>query len=481
VVLGGWPGTFASFWQRLGRAGRSGGAAAGVLVAQEDPLDHWLVTHPEELLTRPPEDAIVDATNPYLLGPTCAAPATRRRSTPRKRRAGSVRPRSSCSRRTPSPRPAPGSAERGGRWYWTSRRRPAAEVDLRSAGGANVRIVDTGTGALIGDVDEARAHRQVHAGAVYLHQGRTYRISELDLDRHHALAEEAGQLGYTTRPRSETDVRVLEELEGGWWDEVEVGLARVEVTTQVTGYEVLRLGSDEVIDRHELDLPPIELRTVAVWYAIPEEVLDAAGVAAADVPGSLHAAEHAAIGMLPLLALCDRWDIGGLSTALHPDTGRPSVFVYDGYAGGAGLAERSYHRLAEHLSLTRGTIAPAAAATAARRACSPPSAATATTRSTRPARCASSTCCSPARLGGSGARPVPRGSADGEPQPAPQVQADRGHQQPTGDGDGDPVRVGQRPEERAVAVTGRAEEDLVVGPRFGDVPVGAPRRDARPE
>jgi DEAD/DEAH box helicase domain-containing protein len=357
VVLGGWPGTFASFWQRLGRAGRSGGAAAGVLVAQEDPLDHWLVTHPDELLTRPPEDAIVDATNPYLLGPhlRCACHEAPLDAEEAERWFGP----SALDLLAGDTEPAAGARlrQRGGRWYWTSRRRPSAEVDLRAAGGANVRIVDTGTGALIGDVDEARAHRQVHAGAVYLHQGRTYRITDLDLDRHHALAEEAGQLGYTTRPRSDTDVRVLEELEGSWWDEVEVGLARVEVTTQVTGYEVLRLGSNEVIDRHELDLPPIELRTVAVWYAVPDATLEAAGVRPAEVPGSLHAAEHAAIGMLPLLALCDRWDIGGLSTALHPDTGRPSVFVYDGYAGGAGLAERSYRRLAEHLALTRGTVA----------------------------------------------------------------------------------------------------------------------------
>ena len=353
VLLAGWPGTFASFWQRLGRAGRAGGAAVGVLVAQEDPLDHWLVTHPHELLTRPPEDAIVDPGNPYLLGPhlRCAA------------HEAPLEPDEAVTWFGPSATDlleADADAGvlrwRGGRWYWTSRKRPSAAVDLRGAGGANVRIVDAATGSIIGDVDEARAHRQVHTGAVYLHQGRQYRVAELDLDRHHALAESADQLSYTTRPRSDTDVRVLEQLEGGWWDEVEIGLARVEVTTQVTGYDVLRLGSDEVIDRHDLDLPPVELRTVAVWYAIPEGTLEAAGVAAQDVPGSLHAAEHAAIGMLPLLALCDRWDIGGLSTALHPDTGRPSVFVYDGHPGGAGLAERSYRRLAEHLRVTRQTV-----------------------------------------------------------------------------------------------------------------------------
>jgi DEAD/DEAH box helicase domain-containing protein len=354
VVLAGWPGTTASFWQRLGRAGRAGGAAVGVLVAQEDPLDHYLVTHPEELLGRAPEDAIVDPVNPYLLAPhlRCAcqeAPLTDEEA----------------ARWFGESAPAALAADveagilrlRGGQHFWTSRRRASGEVDLRSAGGATIRIVDRDTGALIGDVDEARAHRQVHAGAVYLHQGRQFEVRELDLERHVALAEEAPKLAHTTRPRSDTDVRVLEVLERTTWGEIDVCLGGVEVTTQVTGYEVLRLGSDEVLDRVELDLPPLELRTVAVWYSVPEDVLDTAGVSASAVPGSLHAAEHAAIGMLPLLALCDRWDLGGLSTALHPDTGRPTVFVYDGYPGGAGLAERSYRRLPEHLRRTRETIA----------------------------------------------------------------------------------------------------------------------------
>ena len=354
VVLAGWPGTTASFWQRLGRAGRAGGAAAGVLVAQEDPLDHYLVTHPDELLTRPSEDAILDPANPYLLAPhlRCACQEF---------------PLDDDEAATWFGAEAPGMLAddvaagrlrlRGGLHYWTSRKRASGEVNLRSAGGRNVRIVDLDTGALIGDVEEARAHRQVHTGAVYLHQGRQFEVAELDLERAVALAAEAPRIAHTTRPRSDTDVRMLEALEGQRWDEVEIGLAHVEVTTQVTGYEVLRLGSDEVLDRVELDLPPVELRTVAVWYAIPDEILEAADVAFRQVPGSLHAAEHAAIGMLPLLALCDRWDIGGLSTALHPDTGRPTVFVYDGYPGGAGLAERSYQRLPEHLARTRETIA----------------------------------------------------------------------------------------------------------------------------
>jgi DEAD/DEAH box helicase domain-containing protein len=353
VVLAGWPGTTASFWQRLGRAGRTGGAAAGVLVAQQDPLDHYLVTHPEQLVGRPPEDAIIDPANHHLLAPhlRCACQELPLDAVEAEQRFGPT---------------ALGLLDedveagvlrlRGGRYHWTSRKRAAGEVNLRSGGGRAIRIVDTDTGALIGDVDEARAHRQVHPGAIYLHQGRTLEIAELDLDRELAMGVETRQRSWTTRPRSDTDVRIIDELAAETWDDVEVRLGRVEVTTQVTGYDVLRLGSNEVLDRHDLDLPPLHLHTVAVWYAVGEGTLQDAGIAWRDVPGALHAAEHAAIGMLPLLALCDRWDLGGLSTAHHPDTDRATVFVYDGHPGGAGLAERSYLRLPEHLEMTRTTI-----------------------------------------------------------------------------------------------------------------------------
>lgn len=353
VVLAGWPGTTASFWQRLGRAGRTGAAAAGVLVAAEDPLDHYLVTHPDDLLSRTAEDAILDPANPYLLGPhlRCACQELPLSAEEATEVFGPLAPELLADD------VAAGVLRlRGGRHFWVSRRRAAAQVGLRSAAGEPVRIVDAATGARVGDVEEARAHRQVHDGAVYLHAGRQYRVRGLDLERHVALVEEAGELTYTTRPRSDTDVRILRVQERTAWSEVEVALGQVEVTTRVTGYDVLRLGSDEVLEHVDLDLPPSQLRTVAVWYAIPEEALAAAGVTPAQVPGALHAAEHAAIGMLPLLALCDRWDLGGLSTALHPDTGHPTVFVYDGAPGGVGLAERSYRRLAAHLSATRETI-----------------------------------------------------------------------------------------------------------------------------
>jgi DEAD/DEAH box helicase domain-containing protein len=355
VLLAGYPGTAASFWQRLGRAGRSGGESVGVLVAADDPLDQYLVSHPDDLIGRAPEDAIVDPTNPYLLGPhlLCAAqelPITAEDATVWFGDDAPVLLDDAGERGY--------LRQRGERWYWTSRRRAAAQVDLRSAGGDDVRIVDLETGALIGDVDASRARSQVHTGAIYLHQGEQYEIAELDLERGVATATGAPHVHHATRARSDTDVRVLEVLETTGWGEVETGLAKVQVTVTVTGYDVIRPGTGEVLDRIPLDLPPTELTTVAVYYTIPEHLLDdEAALPPQRWPGSLHAAEHAAIGLLPLIALCDRWDIGGLSTALHPDTDRPSVFVYDGYAGGAGLAERSYRRLAEHLTATREAIA----------------------------------------------------------------------------------------------------------------------------
>lgn len=353
VLLAGYPGTIARFWQRLGRAGRTGGPAVGVLVAADDPLDQYLVHHPEQLLERAPEDAIVDPANPYLLLPhlECACHEAPMDADDAVRWFGDSAPA------LLEADAAEGRLrERGGRYHWTSRQRPTSETDIRSAGGVDVRIVDGQTGALVGTVDTARAPSQVHGGAIYLHQGVTYEVAALDLDRHVAMVVPVGDVHHTTRPRSDTDVRVLDVTSAVDWGPVQVRLGPVEVTTQVTGYDVLRLGSSEVLASVPLDLPAQSLTTVAVWYVLSDALLDMAGIPPGRIPGSLHAAEHGAIGLLPLLALCDRWDIGGLSTARHVDTDHPTVFIYDGYPGGAGLAERSFLRFAEHCAATRAAI-----------------------------------------------------------------------------------------------------------------------------
>jgi DEAD/DEAH box helicase domain-containing protein len=239
-------------------------------------------------------------------------------------------------------------------WFWTSRERP--EVDIRGTGGPPVRLVEAGTGRLLGTVDGSSAHSQAHTGAVYLHQGESWIVDELDLQESVALVH-AEEPEYTTSARDITDIAIVEELRVASYDGVELRFGTVDVTHQVVAYLKKRIGSGEVLGEEPLDLPPRQLRTRAVWYAVEPRLLDAAGLSSADVPGAAHAAEHAAIGLLPLFATCDRWDIGGVSTALHPDTGTCTVFVYDGHPGGAGFSEQGYVRGSAWLRATREAIA----------------------------------------------------------------------------------------------------------------------------
>ncbi|MEV6349819.1 DEAD/DEAH box helicase [Actinoplanes sp. NPDC051851] len=350
VLICGYPGTRASLWQQAGRAGRAGNEALAVLVARDDPLDTYLVHHPEALFGREVEATVLDPGNPYVLGPQlcCAAfeaPITRDDL----ELFGPAAPRlveqlvaEGVLRRRPSG------------WYWTHRGRP--DVDLRGTGGSPVAVVESATGRLLGTVDPASSHAMLHDGAVYLHQGVTYVVDELDLSDGVALVRQE-EPDWTTHARDVTDVSVVGVR--SYVDAGPVGLflGDVDVSSQVVSYQRRRLGSGEVIDTRPLDLPVRELRTVAVWFTVSPEALIAAGVRPTDFPGALHAAEHAGIGLFPLIATCDRWDIGGLSTANHADTEAPTVFVYDGHPGGAGFSERAYATAAEWLRATREAIA----------------------------------------------------------------------------------------------------------------------------
>ena len=239
-------------------------------------------------------------------------------------------------------------------WFWTSRERPVA--DLRGGGGPPVRLVEAGTGRLLGTVDASSSHSQAHTGAVYLHQGETYVVERLDLDEAVALVRRDDP-DHSTSAREITDIRIVEELRGRAYDGVRLSLCTVDVTSQVVAFLRKRVATGEVLGEEPLDLPPRELRTRAVVYTVSAALLEQAGLGWTDVPGAAHAAEHAAIGLLPLFATCDRWDIGGVSTALHEDTGEATVFVYDGHPGGAGFAERGYERAAAWLTATREAIA----------------------------------------------------------------------------------------------------------------------------
>jgi DEAD/DEAH box helicase domain-containing protein len=350
VLICGYPGTRASLWQQAGRAGRAGDEALAVLVARDDPLDTYLVHHPEAVFGRPVEATVLDPGNPYVLGPQLCCAASEAPLTeadlelfgdPARELARQL-VTEGVLRRRPSG------------YYWTHRGRP--EVDLRGTGGAPVSVVEAATGRLLGTVDHGSSHAMLHPGAVYLHQGVTYVVDDLDLEDAIALVHQE-EPDWTTHARDVTNLSVVNVR--SYVDAGPVGLflGEVDVTNQVVSYQRRRIGSGEVIDTRPLDLPVRELRTVAVWFTVSPQALTAAGVEAGEFPGALHAAEHAGIGLLPLIATCDRWDIGGLSTACHADTEAPTVFVYDGHPGGAGFAERAYGAAEEWLRATREAIA----------------------------------------------------------------------------------------------------------------------------
>ena len=412
VLIAGWPGTRVSLGQQAGRAGRAGTRGLAVLIASDNPLDAYLVHHPEAVFGAP-EATVFDPANPYVLAPhLCAAASEAPLRTSDLALFGlsddallrELEGRGALRRRPTG-------------WFWNVNLpgRPQDLTSLRGDGPPEVPVVEADTGVVIGTVDGAAADSTVHEGAVYVHQGRVYVVEELADDV--ALVRQKAAVGYRTRARSRSSVRIIAEREQQVWgrpgqmtpedrrepsgrepegpagpggdpsgssvpastDPNPAGSGRagsspgdapespttpaitwsfgsVEVTSQVTGYQRMALPGGEVVSQHALEMDEHVLPTAAVWWTIPQEVCEAAGLEPTDLPGALHAAEHASIGMLPLLATCDRWDIGGLSTAMHPQTGAPTVFVHDGHAGGAGFAERGYRAGRDWLEATLAVI-----------------------------------------------------------------------------------------------------------------------------
>ncbi len=352
VLIAGFPGTRAALWQQIGRAGRGAQDALGVLVAGADPLDTYLVNHPESLLGQPVEATVFDPNNPYVLGPHLCAAAQEHPLAEADLPLFGDNARAVVDQLTDA-----GLLRKRPRgWFWTDRRRASDLADIRSSGGAQVQLIESETGRVIGTVDGSSSHGTAHAGAVYVHRGETWLVESLDLEEHVAVMHRA-ELSYSTSAREITDISIVAEREHRWWRDCRLSLGEVDVSHQVVSFLKRRQPSGEVIGEELLDLPERALRTTAVWWTVPGDVLLESGIAGADLPGAAHAAEHCSIGLLPLFATCDRWDIGGVSTALHADTGRLTVFVYDGHPGGAGFAERGFHAALEWLTATRETIA----------------------------------------------------------------------------------------------------------------------------
>ena len=336
VITTGFPGTIASYTQQAGRAGRRGQGSLSVFVARSEPMDQYLVHHPEALLDQPIERFAFNPANPYVVEPHLACAAAEKPLTSQE--IGDFRPT--------------GLVRRGnGLFYPEPGLHPHQDVHLRG-GGDQVTIVDSQDGRLLGTIDESRAKSELHPGAIYLHQGRPYESEELvdDIALVHPTRAE-----FSTMTLSETDIEILRTVEERTSPGISIQLNEVEVTEQVTGF-IRRHRSGEILGQESLHLPPDVLTTRAVTYTIDPVLLEAVGLTPADWPGALHAAEHAAIGILPLIATCDRWDLGGLSTADHPDTMLPTVFVYDGYPGGAGFADCGFELFDDWTTATYDTI-----------------------------------------------------------------------------------------------------------------------------
>ena len=349
VLIAGWPGTWASLWQQAGRAGRAGRHAVAVFIARDDPLDSYLVHHPSTMLHHPLEPAVLDPANPYVLSPhLVAAAAELPLTTPELDLFGPA-----AAGAVATLTAAGGLRQRHSGWHSGRGGHPARQISLRGEQGRPVRVVEEATGRLVGTMDEPSSHRFVHDGAVYLHQGDPYLVSKLDLADRVALVENRDP-GYTTQARDVTDIDVMSEHRRVRWGSADVVLGEVRVTRQVVGYTRVRSESKIREPETMLQLPKRTLITAAVWWTIPNaRVVPLDGI---DLAGAAHAAEHAAIGMLPLVATCDRWDVGGMSTERHPATGQLTVFVYDGHEGGAGFAERGFEAAADWLRATRDAI-----------------------------------------------------------------------------------------------------------------------------
>jgi DEAD/DEAH box helicase domain-containing protein len=353
ALLVGYPGTRASMWQQAGRAGRRAEGSLAVLVAQDDPLDQFLVTHPADLFDKPPEAAVIDPSNRFVLEPHLRCAAREQPLSEDEARVFWPGAEEAIERLVD----AGDLRRRRNLLHHAGRESPHRLVDIRSTGGRTFSIVIEETGELLGTVDGSRAYWQVHPGAIYLHQGEQFEVRELDLTGHVALVARTDPDFYT-QSRDLTDIEVVtederEDLPGN----VRSSYGTVRVSNQVVAYARRHVATNEVLEVVPLALPPVELETKAVWWSIPDVVIARAAISAAAVPGAAHAAEHAAIGLLPLVATCDRWDVGGVSTAYHPDTGSCAIFVYDGYEGGAGICERGFRSAVRWLEATLETVA----------------------------------------------------------------------------------------------------------------------------
>ncbi len=350
VIISGYPGTIISTWQQAGRAGRGIEDALITLVAFENPLDQYFMKHPDKFFGKPHEHAIIDLENPYItIGHLMCAAA----ELPLKDSDSKYFSLTNVKQDDEDPSDPFLSAlktleenkiimksPKG--YVYAGTRRAVDMVSLDSISSDQVKVICEGK--ILEIIDRNRAYSEAHRGAVFLHQGETYFVENLDLDNRIAYVRKQ-DLDYYTEGAETADIEIIRELEQKTINDFEVKLGEVTVTRWYNKYFVKKY--DEVLGLEPLDLPPIVFDTTALWFMIPNRVVREVKENNLDFEGGIHAVEHAMIAMTPFFALCDRRDIGGVSTSDHPNTGKPTIFIYDGYQGGIGINEKNYQLFQE--------------------------------------------------------------------------------------------------------------------------------------
>ncbi|MFH1540136.1 MAG: DEAD/DEAH box helicase [bacterium] len=351
AIMNGYPGTIASVRQEAGRAGRRSGDSLAVLVAYPEPLDQYIMRHPDYFFGQPVESAIINPDNPHLLELHLRAASAEIPLKPEEEArfggnylgvvGGLIDRKELVEQR------------RGGGIVavWAGLNFPAADINLRTTTGERYQIRTVDDNSLVGMMDASTAFNYLHEGAVYLHQGEGFHVEKLDLRDHIAWVSKKN-MPYYTRSLSREDIRIEKELESGEFRGAPVSFGFVRVTSVVNAYRKIRTKDNATIEVVDLDLPEEVLHTHGFWFIAPDGALSEVGRKGLDAMGGLHAVEHVAISMLPMFAMCDRQDIGGVSTNHHVDTGKPTVFIHDAHEGGMGIAETGYRRVGKLLGRT---------------------------------------------------------------------------------------------------------------------------------
>ena len=353
TVLTGYPGSISSTWQQAGRSGRGEEKSLSFLVAQNNPLDQYFMNNPDSFFGKAFENALINLENSNILSPhlLCAAwelPLSE----------NDEKFFGSAFNKAVLELEKEGMLRRVKGWWYLSPRigHPTQNVNIRSASDKYYVILDASRSyELLETIEASKAFFQIHPGAIYLHQSEPYFINELDLEKRIAVATPA-TVPYYTQTKELTDIKVLKINREESLVDMRICFGEVEVSNTVIGFRKKKQFTEEVIGDEPLDLPPQRFFTEALWFDVPQKAIDRIGEDSLDFAGGLHATEHAAIALLPLFALCDRNDIGGVSTPFHPDTGKAQIFIYDAYPGGIGIAEKGFDIIAELWAATLKAI-----------------------------------------------------------------------------------------------------------------------------